>query len=72
MRETVGDAGHRYPPDAADSLAALASAALNGELDRRSPRYQPPSWASAGARLVEALSDAAGGYRSRHAARIRA
>lgn len=72
VRETVGESAHYYPPDSGDLLADLACAALTGQLRRRSPSFIPPSWASAGTKLIEVLTHAVGGYRSRHAVRMRA
>jgi len=68
LRETLGEAASFYSPTAGDELAALAEAALTGRLPESTRPYQPPLWADAARKLVDVLSDAIRGGRTRHRA----
>lgn len=61
LRETLGPAASFYHPTDGARLAALAAAALNGQLQDRARLHQPQTWANSGGRIIDVLARAMNG-----------
>lgn len=55
LRETLGEAAHRYALDDGAGLSALCWQALSGRLERRAHRAAPPDWDVAAQAIQQAL-----------------